>query len=85
MFLFLDGPELKCPHTFIALEHAPHNITCTTDGNPKPEITWSRDGEEVELPERLGRRDAGQYVITASNNMLSVNNTVDIFIVCKLL
>ncbi|XP_049416447.1 hemicentin-1-like [Epinephelus fuscoguttatus] len=79
--LILYGPELMCPSSYTALEYTSHNLTCTVEGYPKPEITWSKDGEEVDLPEKLTRRDTGQYVITASNNQSSVNFTVDINVI----
>ncbi|CAJ1075304.1 uncharacterized protein LOC109989268 [Xyrichtys novacula] len=74
----LYGPELSCPSTYTAQEHSPHNLTCTVEGYPQPNTTWYKDGEEVELPKYLTRSDAGQYIITASNNLLTVNLSLDI-------
>lgn len=85
VFLLSDGPELMCPNNYTALEGAPYNLTCIVEGYPKPEIIWSKDGEEVELPENLTRRDSGQYLITASSNLSSVNLTVEINVICKLI
>ncbi|XP_031168179.1 hemicentin-2-like isoform X2 [Sander lucioperca] len=79
--LVLYGPELMCPNNYTALEGAPYNLTCIVEGYPKPEIIWSKDGEEVELPENLTRRDSGQYLITASSNLSSVNLTVEINVI----
>lgn len=84
IYLFTDGPELKCPSNYIAMEYTPHNLTCTVEGYPKPETIWYKDGDEVELPENLTRRDAGQYLIYASNNHSSVYHTVELVIICKL-
>lgn len=78
-----DKPELKCPSTYIAQENAPHNLTCTVEGYPKPETIWYKDGEDVELPENLTRSDTGQYLITASNTLSSVNVTVNIIVICR--
>nr|XP_020496609.1 uncharacterized protein LOC109989268 [Labrus bergylta] len=72
------GPELLCPSTYTALEHAPHSLTCTVKGFPEPEVIWYKEGEEVELSENLTKTDAGQYIITASNKLSSVNLSVDI-------
>lgn len=77
-----DEPELQCPSNYTVLEHAPNNLTCNVVGYPKPEITWYKDGEEVHRPETLRRSDAGQYMINASNTLLSVNVTVDIYVIC---
>lgn len=79
-FIVLYGPELSCPGTYTVLEHAVRTLTCTVEGYPEPETIWYKDGEEVELPERLTRRDAGQYTITASNSLTSVNSTVDVLV-----
>ncbi|XP_076608323.1 hemicentin-1 [Chaetodon auriga] len=77
----LYGPELKCPSNYTALEYAPHNPICTVEGYPKPETIWYKEGEEVELPENLTRRDTGQYLIIASNTLSSVNITVEITVI----
>lgn len=75
----LYGPELSCPQTYTVLEYAPHNLTCTEPkGFPQPEIIWFKDGEEVDFPDNLTRGDAGQYIITASNKLSSVNLSLDI-------
>ncbi|XP_029292846.1 hemicentin-2-like [Cottoperca gobio] len=72
------GPELMCPSNYTAVEGAPNNLTCTVEGFPKPVTTWFKDGDEVELPENLTRSDTGQYLITASSPLSSVDLTVDI-------
>ncbi|XP_028267964.1 hemicentin-2 [Parambassis ranga] len=76
--LVLYEPVLACPSTYTALEDTTHNLTCVVKGYPQPVVIWFKDGEEVELPERLTRSDTGQYLITASNNLSSINVTVDI-------
>ncbi|KAK2833282.1 hypothetical protein Q5P01_017171 [Channa striata] len=76
----LYGPELRCKSTYTVLEHAPHDITCAAEGYPKPKTTWLKHNEEVEIPQNLTRRDAGQYVIRSSNRLSSVNFTVEIIV-----
>ncbi|KAK9534774.1 hypothetical protein VZT92_007197 [Zoarces viviparus] len=77
----LYGPEVKCPDTHTAVEDAPHNLSCVAKGFPQPEVTWYKDGEEVELPEKLTRRDTGQYWINVSSTLSSVNHTLDINVI----
>lgn len=84
VFLISDGPELVCPSSYTAVEYRPHNLTCTVKGYPEPKTIWSKDDEEVELPENLTRRDAGQYLVIASNILSRVNLTVDINVICEL-
>lgn len=84
VFLLLDQPEVKCPSNYTAPEFTPNNVTCTVEGYPEPEITWSKDGKEITFPQILTRSDAGQYVITASNLLSSVNATMEITVICKL-
>ncbi|XP_030592636.1 vascular cell adhesion protein 1-like isoform X2 [Archocentrus centrarchus] len=76
----LYGPELRCPSTYTADEFTPYTLNCIAEGFPKPDTVWYKDNEEVDLPEKLTRRDAGQYVITASNNHSNVSVTVEIFV-----
>ncbi|XP_047199831.1 hemicentin-1 [Hippoglossus stenolepis] len=81
--LVIYGPQLspQCQGSYTALEYTPLNRTCTAEGYPKPEITWYKDGGEVELIGNLTRRDAGLYEITASNNLSSVNVTLEINVI----
>ncbi|XP_042360313.1 hemicentin-2-like [Plectropomus leopardus] len=79
--LVLYGPELRCQNDYTVLEDTPYSLNCTVEGYPKPEIMWTKDGEEVELPEKLTRRDSGQYLITASSGSSSVSQTVNINVI----
>lgn len=83
LFLPPDEPELFCPSVYTVLEHMPHNLTCTVEGYPKPNITWYKDGD-VAHPENLTRHNAGQYLIVAENKLGTVNATVDITVLCEL-
>lgn len=84
LFLPPDEPELSCPSVYTVLEHVPHNLSCTVEGYPKPNIIWYKDGEEVVLREKLTRSDAGQYLIVAESMLATVNATVDITVICEL-
>ncbi|XP_078140645.1 hemicentin-1 [Centroberyx gerrardi] len=74
----LYGPELSCPASYTAVEYATHNFTCTVEGYPQPNTTFYKDGDKVDLPEKLTRSHAGQYMIIASNQLSSISHTVDI-------
>lgn len=84
LFLLPDEPELSCPSVYTVWEHMPHNLTCTVDGYPKPDITWYKDGDEVIPQKNLTRDDAGQYLIVAESKLGTVNATVDITVFCEL-
>ncbi|XP_032443245.1 hemicentin-2-like [Xiphophorus hellerii] len=73
------GPEWTCPHTYTILEHTRHNLTCS-QGFPEPTEIWYKDEEEVQLPVFLTRSNAGQYFVRVSNNLTTLNFTVDIVV-----
>lgn len=81
-FLFSDGPEFKCPHTYTAVENAPHILSCNLTGYPQPDIVWRKDGKDVVLPEVLTRHDSGQYSITALSKLSNVSVTMEINVLC---
>uniref|UniRef100_A0A1A8DYR2 Ig-like domain-containing protein n=1 Tax=Nothobranchius kadleci TaxID=1051664 RepID=A0A1A8DYR2_NOTKA len=69
------GPEWTCPHVYNITENSHHDLTCS-QGFPKPEEIWYKDGEEVELPQVLTRRHAGQYVVMVSTRIFSIHINV---------
>uniref|UniRef100_A0A8C7XGU8 Ig-like domain-containing protein n=1 Tax=Oryzias sinensis TaxID=183150 RepID=A0A8C7XGU8_9TELE len=72
------GPEKTCLSTLTVAENTPR-LACT-EGFPQPSEIWYKDEEEVELPEYLTRRDAGQYVIRSFNRVSSINFTVNVIV-----
>ncbi|XP_035660172.1 hemicentin-2-like [Branchiostoma floridae] len=69
-------------------EGDPLTLTCTSDGNPAPTFTWTKQGGGGQLPtgdvvqiQSLTREDAGTYTCTASNgigNPQAAAGTVDV-------
>ncbi|XP_078665042.1 hemicentin-2-like [Branchiostoma floridae x Branchiostoma belcheri] len=69
-------------------EGDPLTLTCTSDGNPVPTFTWTKQGGAGLLPtgsvvqiQSLSREDAGTYSCTASNgigNPQAATSTVDV-------
>ncbi|XP_054616042.1 hemicentin-1-like [Dunckerocampus dactyliophorus] len=85
LFVLVDDVELMCPHNLTIMEHTlfGEGIPCSVKGFPEPQVTWYKDGDEVEFPEVLTRYDAGQYVVIASNKYASANATVELDIQYK--
>ena len=65
------------------------NPTCVADGNPTPNITWTRvsDNKAVSFPFIIsGKQDEGGYECTASNGVRSPDSRiVYVFVQSKLI
>ncbi|XP_036421454.1 intercellular adhesion molecule 5 [Colossoma macropomum] len=62
-----DGPEFNCPSVYESREHTLFLADCTVMASPVANVSWSRDGRNVERPHNLTRRENGLYNITAQN------------------
>ena len=76
VFCCLDAPEIthiSAPHILSRPEML--TLNCTADGNPEPNITWTRlsNGETVNMPLTVtGKKYEEVYRCTASNEIGTV-------------
>ncbi|KAL6460502.1 hypothetical protein MHYP_G00304680 [Metynnis hypsauchen] len=63
------GPEFDCPSEYESREHTLFldSSNCNVTASPEANVSWSRDGRNVERPHNLTRRDNGLYNVTAQN------------------
>ncbi|KAL7826835.1 hypothetical protein AOLI_G00320440 [Acnodon oligacanthus] len=61
------GPEFDCPSEYERREHTLFLANCSIMASPEANVSWSRDGRNVERPHNLTRRDNGLYNVTAQN------------------
>uniref|UniRef100_A0AAR2K4T8 Ig-like domain-containing protein n=1 Tax=Pygocentrus nattereri TaxID=42514 RepID=A0AAR2K4T8_PYGNA len=61
------GPEFDCPSEYESREHTLFLANCNVTASPEADVSWSRDGRNVERPHNLTRRDNGLYKVTAQN------------------
>ncbi|XP_059189356.1 intercellular adhesion molecule 1-like [Centropristis striata] len=72
----LFGPQLMCPTKLQVKEG--ESLSCEVRGNPKPSVTWSREGQVVDLPTHSSREHAGKYTICAIGLLGQKNFTVEV-------
>ena len=79
------------PSSTIAIENSNAALYCNATGNPKPNITWTRDGNATVLyhgesftVRNIRREDAGIYVCTAWNGIGNkTNGSTSVTVHCK--
>lgn len=76
VLLFPVGPQLECPTKLQVREG--ETFSCEVKGNPKPSVTWFRDGQAVLLPAHSSRRHAGTYTVLAVGDQVQKNFTVEV-------
>ena len=67
-------------------------LTCNVSGDPLPEVTWSKEGQTLQLFNVTGpvlhlnnvtRRDVGSYKCTAKNKVGEVSHPAAVNVECK--
>ncbi|XP_034749404.1 intercellular adhesion molecule 5 [Etheostoma cragini] len=61
------GPLFHCEHHYNVKENENGQLPCEPEGIPKPTITWHKDGNEIESPQRWTKHDSGSYSLFATN------------------
>lgn len=78
--LVLYGPELTCKDNQTVMQNVPFDLSCIVEGFPQPTLTFYKDHEEIQLKNKLTRKDAGLYIVNASNSQQTVTSQIDIFV-----
>lgn len=73
------GPQLECPTKLQVREG--ETFSCEVGGNPKPLVTWYRDGQAVLLPAHSSRKHAGTYTVLAVGHQVQKNFTVEVEVI----
>lgn len=71
-----------------AIEGSSHSLSCLAEGDPTPQVTWSRDSLMISTNGVLtfavvARSDGGTYTCTASNTAGVVSENVFLDILCR--
>ena len=93
--LLLSDPSLieSAPVDQVVLEGSNLSLHCNATGNPRPNITWTKDGSSTVLHQgetysfvNIQRQAAGDYKCTAWNGVgTQKNNTGTVTVHCELI
>ncbi|KAM9856745.1 vascular cell adhesion protein 1-like [Aulostomus maculatus] len=70
------GPQLLCPTKLQV--RAGESLGCEVRGNPKPNVTWLKDGQMVVPPTHSSMEHAGKYIVLAQALVGQKNLTVEV-------
>lgn len=88
LYLLSVPPSLNTkPSDQIIMENQEVIFHCTATGNPTPEITWTKDGENLALGDTLSfkadRSHSGKYWCSAKNGLdITVNTSASLDVQC---
>ncbi|XP_060910602.1 hemicentin-2-like [Labrus mixtus] len=74
----LYGPQIICP-TKLQVRQG-ESLSCEVKGNPKPSVTWFRDGQVFALPNHSSRQHDGHYTVSAKG-LGQKNFTVEVEVI----
>lgn len=87
----------KTPGLVVKHEYSGIKLRCPADGNPKPVVRWTKDGNPLEdavpdavrsgpwgfIIDNLQTKHAGTYFCYASNSAGSINSSIELVITRK--
>ncbi|XP_049332013.1 intercellular adhesion molecule 5 isoform X1 [Astyanax mexicanus] len=68
------GPTFDCLKNYKWREHSLFSHNCTALASPVATVSWIKDGENVQPPRNITRRDNGLYIIRAKNKYGTVDH-----------
>ncbi|XP_061567534.1 intercellular adhesion molecule 5 [Cololabis saira] len=61
------GPSFSCDKQYEVVVNGEGGVPCEPEGLPPPSITWFKNGNKIDTPQRWGQEDSGNYSLRAEN------------------